>query len=209
MAIAKVNQGGNKSKNACGLSFRIFKTSGRSSQNSTHRNLLRPSIHLTWKIQVQMPDHVLPCVAKSFRGSQPTSYLYKSRLHFKEMVLPLDPGALDVQNPKRSSTTEASRASMRRHNLSMNRGLVLQICASLLIISQLTLQGSSTALDRQSPKKFDTKKSIHALPRTTRKSGVHSFKFTCLHVQPSPFMRIHVLENSFTRFHAPCAITRA
>ena len=193
MDTAKVDQGGNKSNNAYGLPFRISKTSDKSSQNSTYRNLLRPSIHLTWKIRVQMLNHALPRPAKSFRASQPTpSYSYKSRLHLKEMVLPLDLAALDVQNLERSATTAPSHTSTCRHNLSMNRSMAFQICANLLIISQnwLTLQGSSTALDRQSPKNSIPKKP----PRAT----------TCLQQLRRSHRQIHA-PTIATCLHAPHA----
>ena len=67
MATAKVDQGGNKSNNVCSLPSQISKTSDRSSQNSTHRNLLRLLIYLTWKIQVQMPGQKLPRAAKALK----------------------------------------------------------------------------------------------------------------------------------------------
>lgn len=72
-----------------------------------------------------------PRSTKSFRGPRPTpSYLYKSRLHFKKTALPLDPEALDLQNPEISSSKEPPHAATLRQKPAMTNGLILEICAN-------------------------------------------------------------------------------
>ena len=64
------------------------------------------------------------------------SYSYKSRLHFKEMALPLDPAALEVQNTERSSSNKFPRATTRGHELKRIRGLILHFCSNRATISK-------------------------------------------------------------------------
>ena len=140
-----------------------------------------------------MPSHALPHAAKSFKGSWPTpSYSYKSKLHFKEMELPLDPVALNVQNPERSSTTWPPCATISSQWL---RPSPSNLCKSAHNFRKLTIPWSSTALDRQNPKKFETKK----LSRASNDTGVYNLRLTRRHAPSSSYhalprvMRLHAL----------------
>ena len=92
------------------------------------------------------------------------------------MVLPLDPAALDVQNSESSSTTGPSHTSMRRHNHSNDpRPSPSNMCKSGHNFRKMTIPWSSTALDQQNPKKFETKKSYHMPPHAFDDTDVHCF----------------------------------
>ena len=64
------------------------------------------------------------------------SNLCRSEKNFTKLMKPLNPLAHDLQNLKILSPKMAVCAAMRHHNLSIHRGIVLQICANLLKISQ-------------------------------------------------------------------------
>ena len=124
-------------------SSRFLKLLTRFHKKSTHRSLPQPSIHQTWKIKTHKSKykHSLVRMAAARVDEKAVSdpwlshpNLYKSRHHFRKLSIPLNPAALDEQNPEKSSPTGLPRATTRRHRLAMTRGLILQICANLLMI---------------------------------------------------------------------------
>ena len=107
------------------------------------------------------------------------SNLHKSENFFTKLVPPLDPSTSDLQNLGKSTPKVQPRAPKRSHDLSNDpQPSPLNLCKSAHDFGKLTIPWSSTALDQQNPKKFETKKfvtrwcpppsSYHALPRSTR-----------------------------------------
>ena len=63
MATAKVDKGGNKSNNVCGLHSGFLKFLTRFHKKSTHRNLLRTFVYKTQKDLQQRSHHAPPRAA--------------------------------------------------------------------------------------------------------------------------------------------------
>ena len=109
------------------------------------------------------------------------------------MALPLDPAALEVQNPERSSSNKFPRAPTRGHELTRIRGLILHFCSNRATIS----------------KKTETSRRFYALRSTKLKNFGTKNSATRLHAPPeeseirSPSSRAH------TRHHTLHALTRA
>ena len=132
----------------------------------------------------------------------PTIYRFLIQIYanlrniFTKPVPPLDPSALDPQNLKISSPKVLPCAAMhpkQSHDLSNDPWLSpLNLCKSAHNFRNLTIPWFYKALDRQNPKKFETKKAVkrrHVPPTTpafiTSNSRVdvrHLHHITCSHV---------------------------
>ena len=101
------------------------------------------------------------------------SSLRKSKKNFTKPMPPLDPSTSDLQNPGKSTPKVQPRASKQSHDLSNNpRPRPSSMCKSAHDFGKLTIPWSSTALDRQSPKKIQDQRSCHAPPRAFGNTGV-------------------------------------
>ena len=108
----------------------ISKTSDRISQNSTHRNLLRPSIYLTWKVQVQIPGHTLP------KSSEDRGLLLHIHINPKFISTKWHYHSIQRTSIYKAQKYHHQHATTHCHKLSMTNGLVPQNCANLFTISQ-------------------------------------------------------------------------
>ena len=91
-------------------------------------------MYKTQKDLQQQNYHAPPQIPSDPRISH--SNLCKSEKIFTKLMQPLDPLAHDLQNLKISSLKMAVRTATRRQNLSIHRGIILQICENLFKISQ-------------------------------------------------------------------------
>ena len=115
------------------------------------------------------------------------------------MTLPLDPAALEVQNPERSSSNKFPRAPTRGHELKRIRGLILHFCSNQATISKKQkLPLDPACLDLQNPKITGPKDDPRAETRH-QKSGDRQRHFTRSH---APTQLSHTF-NALTR--APLA----
>ena len=109
------------------------------------------------------------------------SSLRKSKKNFTKPMPPLDPSTSNLQNLGKSTPK------------------VRDLCKSAHNFRKLTIPWSSMALDRQNPKKFETKKAVTRRHAPLMTPVFAASTNTCSHVPPV----------SLTRLHAPGLSPRA
>ena len=162
-------------------------------KKSTHRNLLRTLMYKTQKDLQQRSHHARTQIPSDLQFSH--SNLRKSKKNFTKTMPPLDPLASDLQNLKTSSPKVQPRTATWSHDLSNDPWpRPSNLYKSAHDFRKLTIPWSSTALNQQSPKKFETKK-LPCAPTRHRSCWHHSLRLKHWHAPP------------LSR-HAPCAYTR-
>ena len=117
---------------------RFLKLLTRFHKKSTHRNLLRTLMYKTQKKSSTTEPPRTATNGHKFPTNSRVSHssLCKSKKNFTKPMPPLDPSTSDLQNPGKSTPKVQPRATTRRQNLSIHRGIILQICENLFKISQ-------------------------------------------------------------------------
>ena len=141
---------------------RFLKFMTRFHKKSTHRNLLRTLMYKIEKDLQQRSHHTPPQIPNDPWLSH--SSLRKSKKNFTKPMPPVDPSTSDLQNPRKSTPKVQPRAPKQSHDLSNDpRPRPSNLCKSSHDFGKLTIPWSSTALDRQIPKKFETKEAATRL----------------------------------------------
>ena len=166
MATAKVDQGGNKSNNVCSLPSQISKISNKISQKINPQKSSKD-------FDVQNPERssaTKPPRTATHGHKFPATYRFliqictNLRIFFTKLVPWLDPSTSDLQNPGKSTTKVQPCAPKQSHDLSNDpRPSPSNMCKSTHDFGKLTIPWSSIDLDRQSPKKFETKEAAMRL----------------------------------------------
>ena len=157
-------------------------------------------MYKTQKDLQQRSHHAPPQIPNDPRVSH--SSLRKSKKNFTKPMPPLDPSTSDLQNLGKSTPKVQPRAPKRSHDLSNNpRPRPSNMCKFAHDFGKLTIPWSSTALDRQSPKKFENKKSFHAPPVTSAFTSSDS-RADDSHIHAP---RANMRHTRYTRTRALCA----
>ena len=156
-------------------------------------------MYKTQKDLQQRSHHAPPQIPNDPRVSH--SSLRKSKKNFTKPMPPLDPSTSDLQNPGKSTPKVQPHAPKRSHDLSNDpRPRPSNMCKFAHDFGKLTIPWSSTALDRQSPKKFEIKEAaMHLHVPSAMRHRCYSLRLMCRHAH----LHHHTRHTHYTR--ALCA----